>query len=84
MTTILVVDDSAVDRRIVAGLLEKESDWRIEFAENGSDLELLTEIRIVLQSVPFGKVSERLVDEDSCQDRVKDHSPLTPGQRFGG
>ena len=37
MTTILVVDDSAVARRIVAGLLVKESDWRIEFAESGSE-----------------------------------------------
>ncbi len=37
MTTILVVDDSAVDRRIVDGLLQKEGDWRIEFAENGSE-----------------------------------------------
>lgn len=37
MTTILVVDDSAVDRRIVGGLLAKEGDWRIEYAENGSE-----------------------------------------------
>jgi CheY-like chemotaxis protein len=37
MTTILVVDDSAVDRCVVARLLEKGSDWRIEFAESGSE-----------------------------------------------
>jgi CheY-like chemotaxis protein len=37
MTTILVVDDSAVDRRIVARLLEQGDDWRIEFAESGSE-----------------------------------------------
>ena len=37
MTTILVVDDSAVDRRIVGGLLKKEGSWRIEFAENASE-----------------------------------------------
>jgi len=37
MTTILVVDDSAVDRRIVGGLLKKEGGWRIEFAENASE-----------------------------------------------
>ncbi len=37
MATILVVDDSAVDRRMVGGLLEKGGDWSVEYAENGSD-----------------------------------------------
>ena len=37
MTTILVVDDSAVDRRFVGELLKRDGDWRIEFAENGSE-----------------------------------------------
>lgn len=35
MTTILVVDDSAVDRRLVGGLLEKKFQWAIEYAANG-------------------------------------------------
>jgi len=35
MTTILVVDDSAVDRRLVGGLLEKRFPWRIEYAADG-------------------------------------------------
>lgn len=35
MTTILVVDDSAVDRRIAGGLLEKESDCQVFYAEDG-------------------------------------------------
>ncbi|MGQ9576907.1 MAG: response regulator [Thermoguttaceae bacterium] len=35
MTTVLVVDDSAVDRRLVGGLLEKRFPWRIEYAANG-------------------------------------------------
>lgn len=35
MPNILVVDDSAVDRRIVGGLLGKQPDWEISFAENG-------------------------------------------------
>jgi CheY-like chemotaxis protein/anti-sigma regulatory factor (Ser/Thr protein kinase) len=37
MPTILVVDDSPVDRRIVEGLLEREADldWLVDYAENG-------------------------------------------------
>lgn len=37
MTNILVVDDSAVDRRIVGGLLEQRTDFRVVYAEDGSD-----------------------------------------------
>jgi CheY-like chemotaxis protein/anti-sigma regulatory factor (Ser/Thr protein kinase) len=36
MTTILVVDDSEVDRRVVGGLLAKESSWDVDFAEDGA------------------------------------------------
>jgi len=35
MTTVLVVDDSAVDRRLVGGLLEKRPDWKIAYATDG-------------------------------------------------
>lgn len=37
MPTILVVDDSAVDRRLVGGLLQKEGDWLIQYAIHGAD-----------------------------------------------
>jgi CheY-like chemotaxis protein len=37
MTNILVVDDSAVDRRIVGGLLEQRADFRVLYAEDGTD-----------------------------------------------
>jgi CheY-like chemotaxis protein len=33
--TVLVVDDSAVDRRLVQGLLEQLDGWDVELAENG-------------------------------------------------
>ena len=36
MTTVLVVDDSAIDRRLVGGLLSKASDWKIEYAADGA------------------------------------------------
>ncbi len=37
MPKILVVDDSAVDRRLVAGLLRKGDDYALEFADDGFD-----------------------------------------------
>lgn len=37
MTMVLVVDDSAIDRRLVGGLLGKASDWRIEYAADGAE-----------------------------------------------
>ena len=44
MTKILVVDDSAVDRRLIAGLLQRNSDHQILFAEDvGSALVFLRE-----------------------------------------
>lgn len=36
MTTILVVDDSAMDRRVAGGLLEKEPDCQVLYAEDGA------------------------------------------------
>ena len=35
MVTILAVDDSAVDRRLVGGLLENEADFHVEYAAHG-------------------------------------------------
>jgi CheY-like chemotaxis protein len=43
MANILVVDDSAVDRRFVGGLLKRQAEYSVEFAEDGSDA--LTKIR---------------------------------------
>ena len=37
MTMVLVVDDSAIDRRLVGGLLGKASDWQIEYAADGAE-----------------------------------------------
>lgn len=37
MIRILVVDDSAVDRRLAGGLLERTSGWQPYYAENGRD-----------------------------------------------
>ncbi len=37
MSTILVVDDSAVDRRLVGGLLEQDEDLEVEYAADGRE-----------------------------------------------
>lgn len=37
MTSILVVDDSAVDRRLAGGLLEKDGDFSVRYAIHGAD-----------------------------------------------
>lgn len=47
MTTVLVVDDSAIDRRLVGGLLGKASDWEIEYAADGAEA-----LESVDQSIP--------------------------------
>ena len=37
MPTVLVVDDSAIDRKLVSGLLKDLSNWTVELAENGKE-----------------------------------------------
>ncbi len=37
MPTVLVVDDSGVDRRLVAGLLQKQAGWSVQLASNGRE-----------------------------------------------
>jgi len=37
MTSILIVDDSPVDRRLVTGLLAKNPDWELSTANNGKE-----------------------------------------------
>lgn len=37
MTSVLVVDDSAVDRKLITTLLSKNTDWKIDVCENGHE-----------------------------------------------
>lgn len=37
MTTVLIVDDSPIDRRLASGILEKASDWTLRTAADGVD-----------------------------------------------
>ena len=36
MTTILLVDDSETDRRLFGGMLSKEPDFEVTYAEHGA------------------------------------------------
>lgn len=49
MPVILIVDDSEVDRRLVGGLLPKELDWLVEFADNG--VNALEQMRLAVPDV---------------------------------
>ena len=44
MATVLVVDDSPIDRQLAGGLLRQDTDWVIEFADDGA--QALEQIRI--------------------------------------
>ncbi len=37
MPTVLVVDDSLVDQRLVGGILRQGSEWDVDYADNGAD-----------------------------------------------
>lgn len=37
MTTVLVVDDSPIDRRLAGGILEKDSVWEVHYASDAED-----------------------------------------------
>ena len=47
MPTVLIVDDSSLDRRLAGGLLENEHDLHVEYAQDGEEA-----LRKMKQSVP--------------------------------
>jgi CheY-like chemotaxis protein len=75
MSTVLVVDDSAVDRRLVAGLL-KQGNLEVELAENGR--QALDRIR----SAPIDLVVTDLrmpeLDGLGLVRHIRDHGPHLP------
>jgi CheY-like chemotaxis protein len=58
MPVVLIVDDSEVDRRLVGGLLPKELDWLVEFADNG-----VTALEKIRLSVPDVVITDMMMPE---------------------
>lgn len=76
MATVLVVDDSSIDRQIVQGLLKSEPDLTVQFADNGAAA--LIQIN---QSVPDVVVTDLVMPEaDGLQvvRTVRDQFPDVP------
>jgi CheY-like chemotaxis protein len=75
MATVLVVDDSAVDRRLVAGLL-KQSNLQVEMAQDGREaLDCLraTQIDLVVTDLQMPEL-----DGLGLVRHVRDHGPHVP------
>jgi CheY-like chemotaxis protein/anti-sigma regulatory factor (Ser/Thr protein kinase) len=76
MPTVLVVDDAAVDRRLVGGLLEHDPDLTVRFATNGTHA--LTMMR---ESVPTLVVTDLIMPEMNGLELVtaiRDQHPFVP------
>lgn len=76
MTTVLVVDDSAVDRRLVGGLLSKDADLRLAYAVHGADALMKIE-----QDAPDLVVTDLVmpeIDGLTLVATVKSKHPLVP------
>ena len=76
MTTILVVDDAAMDRRLAGGLLTKDQDFEVLYAEDG-----VTALRAVEEHLPDLVVTDlKMPNLDGLQlvEEMKQDYPLIP------
>ena len=63
MTSVLVVDDSAVDRKLISTLLSKNTDWKIDVCDNGT-----TALQHVEKDLPDLVISDlKMPDMDGFQ-----------------
>lgn len=74
--TVLVVDDSAIDRRLASGLLEKEGGYQILMATNGKDALLA----LKLQPIDLVLADMQMDEMDGLElvKAVRADYPLTP------
>ena len=76
MTTVLVVDDSAVDRRLAGGLLEKRDDWTIQYATDGKEA-----LELFAKQAPDVVVSDlQMPNLNGLElvEQIRDRYPLVP------
>ncbi len=76
MSTILIVDDSAVDRRLVGGLLETKTVCTIEYAANG--VEALARIKDALPDLVVTDLTMPVMDGLELVKTVHAHYPGVP------
>ena len=76
MTTILVVDDSAVDRRLVGGLVQKVLPCTIQYAANG--VEALAQMHGDLPDLILTDLNMPVMDGLELVNYVRDHHPEVP------
>lgn len=76
MARILVVDDSAVDRKLAGGLLEKQSEWEIHYANNGQ--EALREIERQLPDLVLTDLQMPQLNGLELVAKVREGFPVVP------
>jgi CheY-like chemotaxis protein len=76
MATLLVVDDSAMDRRLVGGILEKNPDWSVIYAVNGK--EALAEIEMHIPDLVLTDMQMPEMNGLELVTAVKEEYPLIP------
>ncbi len=76
MTTILVVDDSATDRLLAGGLLSKQSDLKVIYAQDGEDA--LEQIDLHLPDAVVTDLQMPVMDGLQLTAEIKRQHPLIP------
>lgn len=76
MPTILVVDDSAVDRRLIGGFLEKKIQCTVEYAANG--VEALARIQDAQPDVIVTDLTMPVMDGLELVKQMRHHYPDVP------
>ncbi len=76
MARILVVDDSAVDRKLAGGLLQKNPDWQVHYACDGK--EALEEIELHLPNLVLTDMQMPNMNGFELVAKVREDYPMVP------
>jgi CheY-like chemotaxis protein len=76
MATILVVDDSAMDRRLAGRLLEKNSDWQVVYASDGA--EAFSQLELHLPDLVLTDMQMPEMNGLELVNGMKEDYPLVP------
>ena len=76
MTTVLVVDDSPVDCRLVEGLIRQNSGWKTVFAANGR--QALDQLELHLTDLVLTDLQMPVMDGLELVSAVRKEFPLIP------